>query len=74
MARRFEGYVLSYLRQRGEQPYEGICAVFDPRDAIGLDTILQEMNQRELIKVSTRSVSITDAGLRWLEEERSELR
>ena len=66
--RRFEGYVLAYL-QLGEQPYVEVCAVFDPRENVGLHSILQKMNEGKLIKIVKGSVSITDSGLKQLEHE-----
>ena len=67
--RRFEGYVLAYLRQLGEQPYVELCAVFDPRENVGLHSILQEMNKGKSIEIVNGSVSITDSGLKQLEHE-----
>jgi hypothetical protein len=64
-----ERLVLAYLRKLGERPYEELCAAFDPRETVGLDSILQEMSQGKLIKIVKGSVSITDSGLTWLELE-----
>lgn len=64
-----ERLVLAYLRKLGERPYEELHAAFDPRETVGLDSILQEMSQRELIKIVKGSVSITVLGLKWLEEK-----
>lgn len=66
---KYERLVLGYLRQLGERPYEDLCTMFDPRDTLGLDSILQGMKQVYLISIVRGSVSITDSGLKQLEHE-----
>jgi hypothetical protein len=34
-----ERLVLAYLRRLGLRPYEELCAAFDPRETVGLDSI-----------------------------------
>jgi hypothetical protein len=65
-----ERLILAYLRKRGECPYEELCAAFDPRETVGIDSILQEMSQEKLVRIVKGSVSITDSGLKWFEKEK----
>ena len=64
-----ERLVLPISKTLGERLYKAPCAAFDPREFVGLDSILKERNRGKLIKIHKESVSITDSGLKRLEEE-----
>ncbi len=68
---KYERLVLAYLRQLTERPYEDLRALLDPRNTLGLDSIVHEMHQANLINIVEGYVSITTSGLRRLEEEKS---
>ena len=70
--RRFEQIVLMYLKMHGPQPYDGLYALFDPYRTDEIRTILYELNLWESIetgKDASRTVSITPAGLKRLDED-----
>ena len=60
--------VLKHLKTVGSSPYNGVYVHFDPNNTGDIGPVLTGLLRSEhIIRNEAQHITITDAGLRWLE-------